>query len=172
MDVRFINPFIVAVKNVFQTMLNTTIVISKPVLKAPDEQNADVSAVIGLSGDAVGSVVLSFPMPTAIKAASQFAGIGMDPSHPDFSDALGELANMVAGQGKAQLEGMNVSISLPTVIVGQEHTVSRPRQAARLVLPCDSVLGSFCVEVAILIPQKDVIRSASAGEHRAVTASA
>ena len=54
MDVRFINPFIGSVKNVFKTMLTTDIIVSKPVIKEHDEANADVSAVIGLSGDASG----------------------------------------------------------------------------------------------------------------------
>jgi chemotaxis protein CheX len=168
MDVRFINPFIAAVKSVFSTMLSTEIVVSKPVLKGVDEQGADVSAVIGLSGDAIGSVVLSFPMSTAVKAASKFAGIQMSAHHEDFSDALGELANMVAGHAKSRFEGLDVSISLPSVIIGQEHTVSQSRHAPRLALPCDSALGRFCVEVAILVQKRNTPRPAgSVAERRA-----
>jgi len=161
MDVRYINPFIVAVRSVFSTMLKTDIVVSKPVLKVAGEHASDVSAVIGLSGDAVGTVVLSFPMATAVKVASTFAGTEMTSSHPDFSDALGELANMVAGQAKSRFDGLNASISLPSVIIGKEHVVSQSRQTPRLALPCDSVLGRFCVEVALLVEKNRSARAAA-----------
>jgi chemotaxis protein CheX len=152
MDVRFINPFVAATKTVFTTMVATDINIGKPyIIRAHQEQSADVSAVIGMSGDAVGCVVLSLPMQTACNVASKFAGTPLNQSHPDFSDALGELANMVAGQAKAKFEALNVSISLPSVIVGQEHVVSQSRAKPRLALPCHSDLGDFTVEVVLVI---------------------
>lgn len=156
MDVRFVNPFILSVRKVFQTMLATEVRVGKPnVIAANREATADVSAVIGLSGDVVGCVVLSLPMDTAARAGSKFAGVEMTREHPDFADALGELANMVAGQAKAQLSGMNVSISLPSVIVGPEHVVSQSRQWPRLHLPCDSPLGAFSVEVALVVEKRE-----------------
>lgn len=156
MDVQFINPFVGAVKTVFKTMVSTDITVGKPVVvRSAHEMRADVSAVIGLSGDAVGAVVLSLPVATAEAAASKFAGVQMDQTHPDFSDALGELANMVAGSAKAKLEGLNVSISLPSVIIGREHIVSQSRNKPRLLLPCESALGSFNVEVAMVVEKKN-----------------
>ena len=101
-----------------------------------------------------GCVVLCFPMATALKSASTFAGVELTADHEDFSDALGELANMVAGQAKAKLEGFNISISLPSVIIGQEHVVLQSRQRPRLAIPCDSALGRFTVEVAMVIQEK------------------
>ena len=152
MDIRFINPFIAAVKKVFKTMVATDVSIGKPTINMPDQvPTADVSSVIGLSGDVAGCVVLSLPMSTAEQAAGKFAGIQMTSQHPDFSDALGELANMVAGQAKAQFEGLNVSISLPSVIVGREHVVSQSRHRPRLSIPCQSQLGDFWVEVAMVV---------------------
>jgi chemotaxis protein CheX len=155
MDIRFINPFIASVKKVFKTMVATDITVGKPVVNpAHQEPIADVSAVIGLSGDVVGCTILSLPMQTAINASSKFAGIEMDRNHQDFSDALGELANMVVGQAKSQLEGFNVSISLPSVIVGEEHVVSQSKQRPRLSIPCQSELGPFFVEIAIVVEKK------------------
>jgi chemotaxis protein CheX len=157
MDVKFINPFIAAVKHVFKTMLGTDILVSRPRLKAPDEGNSDVSAVIGFSGDAAGCVILCFRMESAVKTASKFAGADMTAQSADFSDALGELANMVAGQAKAQFEGMSVSISLPSVIIGQDHEVLQSKLAPRLLIPCDSPLGRFAVEVAMEIRKKQEV---------------
>ena len=153
MDVRYINPFMDAVKHLFKTMLRTELILSKPVLRV-DDVRADVSAVIGFSGGATGSVVLCFPMSTALKAASAFAGIKMTRDHEDFADALGELANIVAGQAKSKLEEFNISISLPSVILGQEFAVLHSKQRPRLVIPCDSSLGRFTVEVAMVVEKK------------------
>ncbi len=150
MDVRYINPFVEAVQQLFKTMLNTELVIGKPSVRQ-DDVFADVSAVIGFSGDATGSVVLCFPMQTATRAASAFAGVEMTADDEDFSDAIGELANIVAGGAKARMEGLNISISLPSVVVGEQHSVLRSRQRPRLAIPCDSSLGRFTVEVTMVV---------------------
>ncbi|HOW72435.1 MAG TPA: chemotaxis protein CheX [Phycisphaerae bacterium] len=155
MDARYINPFVASAKNVFKTMLAADVVIGKPfVIPSSKEPDADVSALIGLSGDAVGCVVLTFPMATAVMVAGRFAGVALDSMHPDFCDALGELANMVAGHAKAQMVDLDVSISLPSVVVGAHHIVSQSKQSPRLALPCCSDLGRFHVEVAMEVESK------------------
>ena len=150
-DVRIINPFMVGIKHVFTTMLATDLLFSKPRLKLNDEARADVAAIIGFSGQAVGNVALCFPLPTAVMAASQLAGEKLDQKHPDFADALGELANMVAGQAKSKFEGITASISLPRVVLGNELQLLDTRDAPVLLLPCDSPLGRFNTEVAMTL---------------------
>lgn len=149
MDVRYINPFVLAIKSVFETMVHTTVTVGKPELLDGQKSVAEVSGVIGLSGDVVGSVVLGFPPEVAGKVATAFAGMPLEVGHPDFSDAIGELANMVAGNAKSRFEGMNVSISLPSVIVGHEHVVSQSRSFPRILIPCETPLGSVFVDVGI-----------------------
>ncbi|UCE58785.1 MAG: chemotaxis protein CheX [Phycisphaerales bacterium] len=149
MDVRFINPFIGGIKNVFSTMLQTDIVISKPRVKGRDEPNADATAIIGFSGDATGSVALCFPMRTALATAGKFAGMEIAEDSPDFADALGELANMVAGQAKSKFEGLSVSISLPRVVAGRDLHLLDSQNTPVLLLPCDSALGRFSTEVTM-----------------------
>lgn len=151
MDIKYINPFVLAITSVFETMVHTKVRVGKPALRTDTKSVSDVSGVIGLSGDATGSVVLAFPMDVACKAASAFAGSPIDQSSPDFADAIGELANMVAGKAKALMNGSRISISLPSVIVGKEHTVSQSRTSPRIVIPCETDLGSVYVDVAMKI---------------------
>jgi chemotaxis protein CheX len=160
MDVRFINPFIAAINNVFKTMLNTGVTIGKPMLKNAVLESADVSGVIGLSGDVQGCVVLSFPRLVARKVAPTFASTDLDIGHPDFADAIGELANMVAGNAKKDFTGYKVSISLPSVITGAGHSVSQSKASPFLIIPCETAMGPFNVEVALLTNKSPV----SAGE--------
>jgi len=150
-DVRFINPFILAIAAVFKTMVHMDVKVRKPHAVTDPGTRADVSGVIGFSGDASGCVVLSFPTPVACQVASAFAGVPMDEQHPDFSDAIGELANMVAGNAKKDFEGMSISISLPSVIIGQGHMVSGLRACPRLAIPCETPCGVFEVEVAMVL---------------------
>ncbi|UCG17779.1 MAG: chemotaxis protein CheX [Phycisphaerales bacterium] len=149
MDVRFFNPFISAIQSVFKTTLKTEILISKPRVERKDEADADVSAIIGFSGGAMGSVALCFPMKTAVAAASKLTDTELHQDHPDFADALGELANRVAGQAKAQLHGEQISISVPSVAMGAAHCVLKSQRMPALMLLCDSVLGRFSVRVTM-----------------------
>lgn len=151
MDVRFINAFVKSICNTFETMCGTNVSVGRPALKTGDEPGSDVSGVIGFSGDATGSVVIHFSFDAASKLASRFAGIEMDRDHEDFADAIGELANMIAGGAKAQFDGLNVSISLPNVIVGPQHNVSASKNAPRIVFECGTDAGSFQVEVGMVI---------------------
>ena len=153
MDVRYINPFIGAIKNVFNTMLDTEILISKPRLRESDESPADVSAAIGFTGQALGRVTMRFPLNTGINAASKFSDAEISQDDPEFADALGELANMVAGQAKSKLEGYDISISLPRVFSKYE-TEDSPPNAPVLVIPCDSALGRFNTEVTMTLTAK------------------
>jgi chemotaxis protein CheX len=160
MDVRYVNPFIRAIRNVFSTMLKTEVNVQKPHLKHDGRASADVSGVIGFTGDATGCVVLSFPKDVACKTASTFAGIEITLDSPDLVDAIGELANMVAGNAKKDFEGARISISLPSVIIGVDHIVGQSRMVPRLVIPCCSPLGDFYVEVAMKVDKPVVVAQA------------
>ncbi|HNQ24755.1 MAG TPA: chemotaxis protein CheX [Phycisphaerae bacterium] len=154
MDVRYINSFVGATCNVFETMVGMPVAVDKPTVKSEATPSADVSGVIGFSGDATGSVVLAFSFDTAAKIASAFAGAQITPQHPDFADAIGELANMVAGGAKSKFDGFNINISLPNVIVGRDHNVCPSRSAPRIVIPCRTEAGFFYVEVGMVVEKK------------------
>lgn len=154
MDVRFINPFVKSICNTFETMCGLKVSVGAPELKTSGKSKTDVSSVIGFSGDAAGSVVLHFSYDSASKVATAFAGEEFTPDHPDFADAMGELANMVAGGAKSQFEGLNISISLPNVIVGHNHKVTASKSTPRIIIPCTTDAGIFQVEIGMVLSNK------------------
>jgi len=154
MDVRYINPFVESVKHLFKTMLSSDIIVNKPFLKGADAPRCDITAIIGFSGDATGSAALCFTNAAAVSIASKFAMTELTVDDPDFADALGELANMVAGQAKAKIHDMDISISLPQVIAGSNQRILSSGNNPVLVLPCDSPLGRFTIEVAMVVERK------------------
>ncbi len=150
MDVRYINPFVGAVRNLFDTMLTSKVAISSPAIRDNDIRPAALSAIIGFTGDANGTVALCFAKPAATKIASAFAGIELSEDH-ELADALGELANIVAGQAKAEMHGLDISITVPRVISGDNIRTLGTNKLPVLVLPCDSPLGRFSVEIMVVM---------------------
>jgi len=148
MDVRHINAFLEATKAVFSSMVKMPVTFEKPQLGTRKEQY-DVSGVIGLSGDVVGSVIVGFTKMSAVQIASAFAGTRLDVGSADFADAIGELANMIAGGAKAKFEGQAVSIGCPSVIIAPSHQISSPSSATSICIHCNTAAGRFTIDVAL-----------------------
>lgn len=145
-----INPFITAVKLVFETMLDTQVGVAKPRVKTGNQSTHDVTGIIALAGEAAGSVAVSFPMTTAVNCVEAFAGLRIDQVNDDFTDAIGELANMIAGNAKKDLNNLKIDISIPTVVVGSGHRLGRHQLGPWIVLDCECDLGPFSIEVCVV----------------------
>lgn len=80
-----------------------------------------VVGCISLVGDVDWSLVLSLPRATASELAGRFAGFEIPFDGPDMGDAVGEMANLIAGEVKVQLDGIGLAceISLPQVFRGE-----------------------------------------------------
>lgn len=149
MDIGYINAFIKAVENVFATMLQVDVTVKEPVLKSSQDPRFDVSGIIGISGDVVGVIVLSFPVEVAERVATLFTGMTISKDDEDLADAIGELVNMVSGNAKANFEGRKAQISCPTVVIGKGHQVFRQKDLPSIELPCSCLCGDFILEVSI-----------------------
>lgn len=143
-----IMPFVNSTLNVFTTMVKVKPEIGTPTLKTDARVTYDVSGIIGFSGEIVGSVVLSFQMEAACKLVSALVGMEVEPESSDFIDAVGELANMIAGSAKKDL-GRKANIAVPTVIIGKNHLVGRLTGVPCVLIPCKTPIGDFAVEVNI-----------------------
>ena len=148
LDSKLIMPFVHSTMNVFTTMMNVKPVIAAPHLKTDARITHDVSGIIGFSGEIIGSVVVSFQLETAKSLVNALVGMEVDATGPDFTDAIGELANMIAGNAKKDL-GVSANIAVPTVIIGANHIVGRLSGVPCVVIPCTTIFGAFAVEVNI-----------------------
>jgi chemotaxis protein CheX len=147
MDAATINPFIEAAGQVFETMVHCRLGRDKPRFPDPDDKRMQLTAVIGLSGTVRGAVAMAFPLDTAQKVAQRLLGTDGQLSDADVVDALGEVANMVAGSAKAKFEGHEIYIGLPTVVRGVQYSLEPPRQSVTIVLPFKSEIGDFLLNV-------------------------
>ncbi len=153
MDVSYVNPFIVSTIETFKKMLNTDIRPGKVALKDSEVHTFDVSGIIGLSGEAQGSICLSFPKVIALRVVSALLGMEIKIIGDDVADGIGELANIVAGNAKQHLTKYNLSISLPKVVIGKDHKVASQRGVPTIVVPFSSKLGEFAMEIALKTPE-------------------
>jgi len=153
-DPKLIVPFVNSVRSVFATMVKVETEIQRPHYKTQPAPSYDVSSIIGFSGQIVGSVVISLERGAAEALVAAFAGTPLKLTDGDFPDAIGELANMIAGGAKTHL-GSLASISVPSVVIGSGHVVARLTDVPCIVIPCKTPVGNFAVEVNIkkLAPQ-------------------
>lgn len=148
--VEYINPFIESTMTVFRTMLNQTARRGSIYLKNAFQQSHEVTGVIGLSGMARGSVVVGLSQTTALQVTSILLNEPCETINHNTIDAVGELLNMIAGSAKAKLEELKMSIGLPTVVLGSNHSVMFPTGVQPIGIPFETGIGPLCLEVSLV----------------------
>jgi chemotaxis protein CheX len=149
MKVEFINPFLLSTIAAFDTMLRCALVRGTPYVKDGAQPSHEVSGVIGLSGRAQGTVVVGLGRETALKVAEVLLQERPPEINGDVVDAVGELSNIIAGRAKSQLEHLDLSVSLPSVITGKGHCIQFPTKVIPICIPFDSEWGPITVEVGL-----------------------
>lgn len=154
MDVRFINSFVEATTDVLTTMAGVTPHADKPYLKKNRIAGGDVSGIIGLTGDASGSMALSFSEKAILRIVSNMLGEEIIEINGDIKDAVGEITNMISGAARKKIEslGLNITSAIPTVIAGKNHSVTHVLGGPSIIIPFQTEAGSFVIDVCIKTP--------------------
>lgn len=151
-NVEFINPFIDAARNVFSQMCQVEIARKRIFLKDDYKMMGDISGVMGLSGAATGSVVVSMPSKLACLVVGNM--LGEDPAEEltqDVRDAVGEIINMISGQAKASLvkTKYHFTISIPTVVTGPGHEIAHQKGTPNIVVLFEGAGFDFALQVCL-----------------------
>ncbi len=151
MDVKHINPFLSGTLEVLKKMAFIEAVPGRPHVKTDESAFGDVSGIIGITGDALGSLALSFSEACICKVVANMLGERFDGVTQEIIDATGELTNMISGASRTQMEkmGMRVYAAMPTVVHGKRHTISHILKAPSIVIPFSTAAGPFFVDVCI-----------------------
>ena len=152
MKVDFINPFITATRQMMQTMAGIK-EFKKAELKAEHELTSsyDVSAVIGLTGSAKGTIVLSFSEAIALEILARLVGEKVTVFDKDTCDAVGEMVNIIAGSASAALSrGTKTLInrSIPSVVLGRGHVIHHPANIPCINIYFQTEIGDFAMQVS------------------------
>lgn len=151
-SVDYINPFISGVIHTWKTMLACEPTRGALQLVRDNQPNRDITAIVGLSGPANGTVALRFPVATAATVAQRMLG-ETHVSDEAVVDVISELVNIVGGAAKAQFTSTPpILMGLPTVIRGTAYRVEHKSGVKWLAVPFASELGAFTLEVAFEPP--------------------
>jgi chemotaxis protein CheX len=150
MDVKLINPFLAATLHVLETMARVKPKPGQPFLKKNEAALGDVSAIIGITGAARGSMALTFSESAIKSIAGSLLGVHFTEVDDELRDAVGELTNMICGDARRRLseEGISLQAGIPTIVSGKNHTISHINNGPRLAIPFQTPHGGFVVEVA------------------------
>jgi chemotaxis protein CheX len=157
MDRKFLAPFVASLGDTFSTMLSCAIHTKsgQPFFDPPCYH--DVSGIISYTGGAEGIVVVSLTREVALKAASALLMDEITELNPDVIDAVGEIANMVAGAAKAKLEAYQIRIGLPSVVTGPKHEVNLPSNLKPLCMGFESAWGEVSLTVGMVLVDTPVL---------------
>lgn len=146
--VEIAKPFVQATINVLSTMAGLDPQPGKPYVKQDNTAKGDVSAVIGFTGDKNGSISVSFSKKCAIAVVKAMLGDDVEDILRDTKDAVGEVSNMISGQARAGLAemGMHFQGSTPSVILGDNHSITHVTKSQVVAIPFSTSYGDFTVE--------------------------
>lgn len=98
---------------------------------------------------AKGSLAISFPKEVILDIHKRMLHQEKTEIDELVQDLTGEIANMAIGGAKKLLldKGYDFSLSLPSVIIGDEHNIDHPYHGPKILLPFTCETGTFFVEI-------------------------
>ncbi|MDR1575037.1 MAG: chemotaxis protein CheX [Treponema sp.] len=150
---KYIQPFVDVCKSVFRDFVGAELAEGRPYFADTTSVTEwDISAVIGLTGEARGAVVISMKKELAIKLTGMLTNSTHTDVDDDVVDAIGEIVNIIAGNVKKDLEeAFRLVISLPTIVQGKEHSIKWPANQARIICIPFTIFGSSTFNLSVAI---------------------
>jgi chemotaxis protein CheX len=108
-----------AAREVFELMLGCKLTLPE----TPPEADLNITSMVGLAGKLCGVLSVRCDRKSAALITSRMLGIEVAKVGDEMSDAMGEIANMVAGNFKDKISGLGdgCMLSPPTVITGSDY---------------------------------------------------
>ncbi|MDR3630935.1 MAG: chemotaxis protein CheX [Desulfocapsaceae bacterium] len=152
-DFKLEQGIVTATKDVFSTMVMMELEDGCPVVGKGGEIQSNISSMLGLGGDVRGILAIHCPADVARGITGAFIGMEVEALNDDVKDAIGELANMIAGNLKIHLAAfdMDVKLAIPTSVIGESYHASGLFGACRIAVPFVSTDGPFWIELKYML---------------------
>jgi chemotaxis protein CheX len=144
---------ITGTKDVFSTMLMVDLENEVVIENERCSIKSNLTSMIGLGGGIRGLLAIHCPASVAKAITGALLGMDVDELNDDVKDAIGEIANMVAGNLKVSYAkiNINVELALPTSIVGESFHVCGIADAKKIIVPLKMAGDTFWVELMYVI---------------------
>lgn len=141
------------IKDVFSTMLMVDLDDEAALINQRLSLPSNLSSMIGLGGGIRGVLAIHCPAAVAKAITSSFLGMEVDDLNEDVKDAIGEIANMVAGNLKISFadEGIDIELAIPTSVVGESFNICGAAKAQRVIVPLKMHNDPFWVELMYVL---------------------
>jgi len=143
----FTEKIIAVTKEIFETMIMVDVTPGIPLEEHVSKFRCSMSAMVGFAGYKQGNLALHTPAKVAMGLTQDFLGMDINEINADVEDAMGELANMLAGSLKPFIstDGGKVELSLPSVVYGEEYTLTVVNKADWVIVPFTVSHGDFLI---------------------------
>jgi chemotaxis protein CheX len=140
---------IAGIQEVFSTMLMVDLQPEEVIENGECEIASNLTSMIGLGGGIRGMLAIHCPASVARGITSGLLGMEVLELDEDVKDAVGEVANMVAGNLKISFakSGIDIELAIPTSIVGNSFVISGMADAERIVAVMKAPEGPLWIEL-------------------------
>ncbi|MGZ3770806.1 MAG: chemotaxis protein CheX [Bdellovibrio sp.] len=148
----FVNEITNGVNQTFSQMLGVKPQAMPPVEMSECRLEGDVSGLISVVGqDVNGVLLLTFPKETIFALLEKIYRKKIDSLNPSVKSGVGELTNVVFGVLKTSLnkQGFGIKMAIPSVILGDQHTVISVGEGPHLMMPFKTDKGNFSVMIGL-----------------------
>ena len=150
---KFIEAFKSPVVNIFEQEANLDVKVQEAFYKERMFSSYNLSVIIGLSGETIqGISVLSLNLDIAKKTIAKITEREEQDELDELGrDCLGELTNIIVGNATINLyeEGIKVSSTPPTLVVGNEITLTIRNVPKVGVIPFELPYGNAEINLAV-----------------------
>jgi len=150
MNVKFLNPFLVAVGEVLKKETGALVTRGPLSLERGAISTEEVATLVNLIGEVQGTVIYSMSYATARNLVGQMMGQECTTFDEMAQSGIAELGNVITGAASTKLgtAGYQLVISVPMLIIGKGAKLST-LDIERLVVPLSTQFGDIRVDLAL-----------------------
>lgn len=145
----FAKKIVKTTEEIFSTMIFMEVSADAPLEQGKQALGCHVSAMIGLTGSFSAMLGIHCPETVGLAISGAMLGMEIEEVDADVKDALGEIANMVAGglKEKFAAENIGLELAIPTAISGKSYTIASSARSHRVIIPFSIEQGQFFIEM-------------------------
>lgn len=161
MNVKYLVPFIDAAYEVLQAEANFEMKRGKLSLTKGPYITDEITVIISLIGDVIGTVFYGMNGETALQIISVILGEKLEEMDALAQSGIAELGNVITGRASVKLSktGLESTISPPTLMIGKGAMIST-LDIPRLVMPLRGEPGNIIINIALIESRKSGLTSA------------
>ena len=156
MKANILNPFLDSAISIIKEVSNISPKRGTLELKKNTVYLNGIAAIVGITGDLSGRMLIDFDIPTALKISSVMNMTDFTEITDMVRSTIQELANMISGRAITTLNnsGFNLDITPPTICEGKDTLITNANLSV-ISIPFSSEIGDFYVNLAVIESTKN-----------------